>query len=211
VVPQPSPQQQPSQHRPKTREGYQSNFSKSGYITDASSVYAGNVPYGVKQEKLEEVFSAFGKIKSINMEQVQKKGFAFIEFENPDSVKTLIRSAHESPLRIEERVIAIEEKKTKGSFYGYQRDGRDHRGPRPNSRTSSSSSLTSTLSSSNGTAEVSHPPTGYSSRGRGSQYNRRGDGISSGGRGGFHSRGGHSPAGTRLMKSSSSSSAPPTE
>lgn len=58
------------------------------------SIYVGNLSYQVTQEDLEEVFSDYGKVKSVQLpldrETGRSRGFAFVEMENSDEEDTAI-------------------------------------------------------------------------------------------------------------------------
>jgi len=59
-----------------------------------SKIYVGNLSYQISQEDLNEFFSQFGAIQDVKLitdrETGRSKGFAFITFENADSVNAAI-------------------------------------------------------------------------------------------------------------------------
>ena len=46
-----------------------------------SKMYVGNLSYSVAKEKLEELFSTYGEVKSVNI--IEGKGFGFVEMSSP--------------------------------------------------------------------------------------------------------------------------------
>lgn len=50
------------------------------------NIYAGNLPYGISDKDLEDMFSEFGAVKGskiiIDRETGRSKGFGFVEMEN---------------------------------------------------------------------------------------------------------------------------------
>ena len=52
---------------------------------EGSKLYVGNLKYAVNNEKLKELFSAYGEVKSVNI--IEGKGFGFVEMSSPEEAK----------------------------------------------------------------------------------------------------------------------------
>lgn len=52
---------------------------------EGSKLYVGNLKYSVTNDKLKELFSAYGEVKSVNI--IEGKGFGFIEMSSPEEAK----------------------------------------------------------------------------------------------------------------------------
>merc|ERR1711928_207903 len=69
------------------------SVSKNHQMT---SVFVGNIPYGVTEEQLKEIFSEAGPVVSFRIvydrETGRPKGFGFCEFRDVDSAQTAMRS-----------------------------------------------------------------------------------------------------------------------
>ena len=50
-----------------------------------SKLYVGNLKYSVTNEKLNEVFSAYGEVKSVNI--IEGKGFGFVEMSTAEEAQ----------------------------------------------------------------------------------------------------------------------------
>merc|ERR1740128_549702 len=61
-----------------------------------TSVFVGNIPYGVTEEQLKDIFSEAGPVVSFRIvydrETGRPKGFGFCEFKDVDSAQTAMRS-----------------------------------------------------------------------------------------------------------------------
>ena len=70
-----------------------------------TSIYVHNVPVGIRQRELREIFGVFGKILRIDCHS--DRGFAFVNFESPEIVKATLKveniKCNGSTLRIESR------------------------------------------------------------------------------------------------------------
>lgn len=57
----------------------------------ASKLFVGNIPFGMTDDQLGEVFSAYGAVTSANIVidkfSKRSKGFGFVEFENEEDAK----------------------------------------------------------------------------------------------------------------------------
>ncbi len=66
-------------------------------------IYAGNLPYDVTEEELEESFSDFGEVTAVNIvldkETGKSKGFAFVEMSDEVDAKEAMHALHESPMK----------------------------------------------------------------------------------------------------------------
>ena len=50
-----------------------------------SKLYVGNLSYSVTSEELEELFSAHGEVKQVNI--IQGRGFGFVEMSSPSEAE----------------------------------------------------------------------------------------------------------------------------
>ena len=66
-----------------------------------------NPSQGVTEPLLEEAFSAFGAIKKVEIDK--KKGFAYVDFEEPDGLQKAIRA---SPVKVGEGQVVVLERKS---------------------------------------------------------------------------------------------------
>jgi len=73
------------------------------------SLFVSNLPFQCKESQIEEVMKPFGKITDILIQ----KGFAFVEFESPDSAAASIIAAKKGELRVGQRVLKIEVRRNK--------------------------------------------------------------------------------------------------
>lgn len=62
--------------------------------TDRMNIYAGNLPYSITNEELEEIFSEFGQVDRASVisdrETGRSKGFGFVEMPVDDEAKAAI-------------------------------------------------------------------------------------------------------------------------
>jgi RNA recognition motif-containing protein len=60
------------------------------------NIYVGNLPYGMGNDELRELFAQYGAVKSakviIDRETDRSKGFGFVEMESDSDAKTAIES-----------------------------------------------------------------------------------------------------------------------
>ena len=72
-------------------------------------LYVGNLPYSATQEKLEEVFGAFGEVNSVQLikdrDTGQSKGFGFVEMTRDGDADTAINELDGSLM--DEREIKV--------------------------------------------------------------------------------------------------------
>ncbi len=52
---------------------------------EGSKLYVGNLKYSVTNDKLKELFSAYGEVKSVNI--IEGKGFGFVEMSSSEEAK----------------------------------------------------------------------------------------------------------------------------
>ena len=66
-------------------------------------IYVGNLPPGVSEEELREMFSGFGDVASVNLVMDrfsgQSKGFGFIEMPNNSEADQVIKTLNKSMLQ----------------------------------------------------------------------------------------------------------------
>lgn len=70
---------------------------------DEMNIYVGNLAYGVTQDELRNVFSAYGEISSVNLITDKftgnSKGFGFVEMPNNAEADAAIKGLNETPLK----------------------------------------------------------------------------------------------------------------
>jgi len=70
---------------------------------DEMNIYVGNLAYGVTQEELHTVFSAYGEISSVNLITDKftgnSKGFGFVEMPNNAEADAAIKGLNETPMK----------------------------------------------------------------------------------------------------------------
>ena len=86
-------------------------------------LYVGNLSYSVSEERLRDLFSEYGSVKSVNIitdrETGRSKGFGFIEMSSPPEVREAVQSLNSKEL--EGRRMKVNEahpKKDRGSRSG---------------------------------------------------------------------------------------------
>ncbi len=89
-----------------------------------TKLYVGNLSYSVNEDKLREVFSRHGNVKSVSLitdrETGRSKGFAFVEMSTQPEVREAIDSLNSK--EIEGRAVRVNEahpKKDRGSRGGW--------------------------------------------------------------------------------------------
>jgi RNA recognition motif-containing protein len=67
------------------------------------NIYVGNLPYGIGEDEIRDVFSQFGEVSKVNiiMDKFsgQSKGFGFVEMPNNSEADEAIKALNESPLK----------------------------------------------------------------------------------------------------------------
>ena len=60
------------------------------------NIYVGNLPYGIRDDELSNLFSEFGNVKSANVimdrSSGKSKGFGFVEMDDGDDAEKAIES-----------------------------------------------------------------------------------------------------------------------
>eukprot|EP01101_Sappina_pedata_P010270 TRINITY_DN6427_c0_g1_i1.p1 TRINITY_DN6427_c0_g1~~TRINITY_DN6427_c0_g1_i1.p1 ORF type:complete len:438 (+),score=123.63 TRINITY_DN6427_c0_g1_i1:60-1316(+) len=79
---------------------------------DEHSIYVKNMPYTVQQEEINRVFSQFGAINSITIQNLSR-GYIFVKYESTKSASDAIAKGN---VHIHERQVAIEKKIRTGPF-----------------------------------------------------------------------------------------------
>ena len=82
-------------------------------------VYLGNLSYGMKEDKLNEICSAYGTVTSTKVisdrETGRSRGFAFVEMETPEQANALIEALNGKDMDGRKVIAAIaREKELKG-------------------------------------------------------------------------------------------------
>ena len=76
-------------------------------------LYVGNLSYSVTSKSLEEMFAAFGAVKSAEVIQDRdtgrSKGFGFVEMEDDNAAREAIRGMHEK--EVDGRPLTVNEAK----------------------------------------------------------------------------------------------------
>ncbi len=76
-----------------------------------TKLYVGNLSYSVSEDKLREVFSQHGNVKSVSLitdrDTGRSKGFAFVEMSDQSEVREAIKSLNSKD--IEGRTIKVNE------------------------------------------------------------------------------------------------------
>ncbi|XP_068702953.1 ras GTPase-activating protein-binding protein 2-like [Montipora foliosa] len=111
IPPPPRPQAAATRPSKEVRGGLSNTDSRltARNAPDNHQVFIGNLPSGVKDEEVRNVFSKYGIILEIRL---NPKNFGFVIFNSPDPVEQILNNR---PIRIGNHVINIEEKKPSGS------------------------------------------------------------------------------------------------
>lgn len=72
---------------------------------EGSKLYVGNLKYSVNNDKLKELFAAYGEVKSVNI--IEGKGFGFIEMSSPEEAKKAKEALNNADF--EDRPLKIDE------------------------------------------------------------------------------------------------------
>jgi RNA recognition motif-containing protein len=64
---------------------------------EGKKLYVGNLNYSVTNEELEELFSEYGKVDSVNV--IEGKGFGFVEMASPSEADSAKKELHESTFK----------------------------------------------------------------------------------------------------------------
>ena len=75
------------------------------------NLYVGNLPYGISETELKNLFTPFGEVKSVKIIKDnysnQSKGFGFVEMENSSEGQAAIKDLNEK--QIQDRKIIVNE------------------------------------------------------------------------------------------------------
>ncbi|MDX1604979.1 MAG: RNA-binding protein [Candidatus Competibacterales bacterium] len=78
-------------------------------------LYVGNLPFGVTEDDLKEVFSAYGTLGDVELivdrYTGQSKGFGFVDMPDNSEADTAIKSLNETPFK--GRVIKVNQAQSK--------------------------------------------------------------------------------------------------
>lgn len=97
-------------------------------------VYLGNISYGMKEDKLNEICSAYGTVTSVKVitdrETGRSRGFAFVEMETPEQANALIEALNEKDMDGRKVIAAIAREKqerdnNRGGGFNRRGGGRD--------------------------------------------------------------------------------------
>ncbi len=74
------------------------------------TLYVGNIPYGVKEEELKEVFQEYGTVSSIKIVTDKytgrSKGFGFVEMENDEQEELAVNGCNRKEIHERNLVVA---------------------------------------------------------------------------------------------------------
>ncbi|MDP1710724.1 MAG: RNA-binding protein [candidate division WWE3 bacterium] len=77
----------------------------------AKRLFVGGLPYGVDNAKLEEMFSAIGKVSSATVitdrDTGQSKGFGFVEFEKDENADEAITKLNDTEVEGKKIVVNV--------------------------------------------------------------------------------------------------------
>ena len=94
-------------------------------------IYVGNLSYGTTEERLKEVFSAYGEIASTKLitdrETGKFRGFAFVEMTTPEGTEAAIKALDGQ--EVDGRQLRVNEAQERRPAPGANRGG--FRSPRP--------------------------------------------------------------------------------
>ncbi len=83
------------------------------------NMYIGNLAFGVTEEELKELFSAYGEVASVSLVKDrfsgQSKGFGFIEMPNNSEADTAIKALNKSMLKGRDIKVNQAEQKKKNT------------------------------------------------------------------------------------------------
>ncbi|MGA1868397.1 MAG: RNA recognition motif domain-containing protein [bacterium] len=93
-----------------------------------NKLYVGNLPYGVDESELKEIFSSYGDLEEVKLirdwETGRSKGFAFITFSTQHAAE---KALEQNGKEVSGKAIRVNIAKEKG---GRGRKGGGNRGPR---------------------------------------------------------------------------------
>lgn len=88
-------------------------------------IYVGNMPFGMDQDALKNMFSKFGEVESVNIitdrETNRPRGFAFVEMVESNDARQAISAL--SGQEIEGRKLNVNEARPRGDRGGDRRGG----------------------------------------------------------------------------------------
>jgi RNA recognition motif-containing protein len=92
----------------------------------AKDVYVGNLSFSTDEERLREVFSAYGTVESVNIitdrDTGRPRGFAFVKMANDEEAEAAINGLNGK--EVDERQLKVNEaKQREGSRGGDRRGG----------------------------------------------------------------------------------------
>lgn len=111
IVPQVQRRPQDDTPTPTSTNDDQKNFSsrRGPPPPDSHQVFIGNLPNGVEEEEIKEIFSEFGKIVEVRL---NPKNFGFVAFDNADSPGSVINKSRQ--ITCKGQKINIEAKQANG-------------------------------------------------------------------------------------------------
>ncbi len=86
-------------------------------------LYVGNLPYSANQQTLQDTFSQYGTVDSVNVIMGQSKGFAFVDMSSDSEAQKAIQKLNGSSL--DGRKIKVNEARQNAPQYN--RGSRDNR------------------------------------------------------------------------------------
>ncbi len=92
---------------------------------EITKLYVGNLNYSVDENKLQEIFSSYGTVKSASLitdrDTGRSKGFAFIEMSSKSEAEAAIAALNEKDLNGRNIKVNEARPKTEGGGGGYGR------------------------------------------------------------------------------------------
>jgi len=70
--------------------------NQSNFLNNCMNIYVGNIPWGVSEEELEDLFGQYGEVNSVRIitdrESGRSKGFGFVEMAQADAGNAAIEA-----------------------------------------------------------------------------------------------------------------------
>ena len=86
----------------------------------STKLYVGNLPHSADQQSLQDTFSLYGTVDSINVIMGQRKGFAFVDMSSDSEAQKAIQKLNGSSL--DGRKIKVNEARKKVPQYNTDGD-----------------------------------------------------------------------------------------
>lgn len=80
-------------------------------VPDSYQIFVGGLPVGTSEADLQEAFQQFGNVVEV---RINPKNFGFVVFDNDRSVRRVMETKDERPIKIGSKQLNIEEKRPSG-------------------------------------------------------------------------------------------------